>query len=365
MRSKVENKHAYTRRRMIALAAGFTAAGCQTTGSSRNGRAAPPSKPACPTMSGNVANFFVKADVYRHSVKYKSYETDDPARPSIFMEVIRDELYIPSDPSNYAGVSWTPSTRVVFHVDFGFQVTAQSLAARGFSEDLDFYVGVDDGDRALIWRENVARDENGRIFAAQMTALSFVAYDDQTTSQDAMMVSRFLEAAKAGRLISMAVLDRSNQQLVTFGRHTLVGLTDALAESDRAWRSIKDEDCDRGTVPHPIQDVYLAMGYAGCFLTTACCDAVGLHDDCWELQTARRFRDGWLARQVAGPEEIAAYYDLAPQIVARVNARPDAERVWKRLYARRIMPTVILARLGLNRAARWLYRRMVKELAAA
>ena len=43
----------------------------------------------------------------------------------------------------------------------------------------------------------------------------------------------------------------------------------------------------------------------GCYLTTACVAARGLPDTCIELQTLRAFRDGVLARQPGGREEIA------------------------------------------------------------
>ena len=34
----------------------------------------------------------------------------------------------------------------------------------------------------------------------------------------------------------------------------------------------------------------------GCFITTACCEALGLDDDCFELRTLRRYRDQVLAK---------------------------------------------------------------------
>lgn len=101
----------------------------------------------------------------------------------------------------------------------------------------------------------------------------------------------------------------------------------------------------------------------GCFLTTATVGAVGLADDCWELSTLRRFRDGWLARQPFGAALIAEYYRLAPALVALIDARADARKIWLESWAFGIVPAAMAARLGLNRLALWLYRRMVSSLA--
>ena len=43
----------------------------------------------------------------------------------------------------------------------------------------------------------------------------------------------------------------------------------------------------------------------GCFITTACCDVLGLDDDCFELRTLRRYRDDVLAKQPGGAALIA------------------------------------------------------------
>ena len=99
-----------------------------------------------------------------------------------------------------------------------------------------------------------------------------------------------------------------------------------------------------------------------CFFTTATVGAVGLPDDCFELQALRRFRDGPLAAMPGGAALIAQYYARAPGIVAAVNARPDAARVWRGVYRRYILPCAILARLGQARAALALYRRLVARL---
>ena len=59
---------------------------------------------------------------------------------------------------------------------------------------------------------------------------------------------------------------------------------------------------------------------SGCYLTSACVEAMQKSDDCFELTTLRRFRDEWLANQPGGKEEIEEYYRIAPEIVAKIHA---------------------------------------------
>jgi hypothetical protein len=99
----------------------------------------------------------------------------------------------------------------------------------------------------------------------------------------------------------------------------------------------------------------------GCFITTACCAALGLDDDCFELRALRRYRDQVLALQPGGAKDIAAYYELAPLILARLPHETRAKRL-RSIYARYILPAAIAARLNLNALAYRLYRRMIEEL---
>ena len=101
----------------------------------------------------------------------------------------------------------------------------------------------------------------------------------------------------------------------------------------------------------------------GCFITTACCQTLGLDDDCFELRTLRRYRDRVLALRPGGAGDIAAYYELAPQILARLPRQTRGKRL-RLLYARYILPAALAASLGLNALAYRLYVAMLDELAA-
>jgi hypothetical protein len=102
-----------------------------------------------------------------------------------------------------------------------------------------------------------------------------------------------------------------------------------------------------------------------CFLTTACCNVVGLADDCWELATLRRFRDGWMSTFPAGRADVARYYAEAPAVAERLSSTLDGRRRLLGLYWRVIVPCALMARLGLNAGAYRLYRRMMTDMLAA
>ncbi len=70
-----------------------------------------------------------------------------------------------------------------------------------------------------------------------------------------------------------------------------------------------------------------------CFLTTACCEARGLPDDCRELTTLRGFRDGVLLATAEGRALVEAYYRVAPALVDAIRADPAGPAVLDGIYA--------------------------------
>ena len=101
---------------------------------------------------------------------------------------------------------------------------------------------------------------------------------------------------------------------------------------------------------------------SGCFLTTAACEIIGLEDDCWELQSLRRFRDNWLQQQPDGVQDIAQYYAQAPAICEKLKSSADGRRKLLQLYWTRILPSAVAARLGLNQLTRRIYTKGMREL---
>mgnify|MGYP000384733106 len=80
--------------------------------------------------------------------------------------------------------------------------------------------------------------------------------------------------------------------------------------------------------------------YGGCFLTSACVEAMGLSDDCDELMTLRAFRDTWLANQPGGKAEIQSYYRIAPEVVHTIQKREDRQGIFQKIYDEMVCPCV-------------------------
>ncbi|MFL6199776.1 MAG: hypothetical protein ACJ76J_11400, partial [Thermoanaerobaculia bacterium] len=100
-----------------------------------------------------------------------------------------------------------------------------------------------------------------------------------------------------------------------------------------------------------------------CYISTACSHALGLPDDCLELQALRWLRDAHVRRLPAGRQELEAYYDLAPSVVRAVAVRPDRGEVYARIYRRLVAPVVTRVLAGDLAGGFRLYKRRVLGLA--
>ena len=107
---------------------------------------------------------------------------------------------------------------------------------------------------------------------------------------------------------------------------------------------------------------YKAAQSTGCFLTSACVEAKGLSDDCHELTTLRRFRDGYMRSIPEGAADICEYYHTAPLIVEKIRQLPDAAEVFEKLYHELVVPCVALIESGKNEEAYASYRSYTKML---
>ena len=146
-----------------------------------------------------------------------------------------------------------------------------------------------------------------------------------------------------------ASVDAKPATVLTFSRKSIA---DAMRYSDLAHAKVmKRYEAGQCT---PIS------GGTGCFLTTAAVETIGLADDCWELETLRDFRDGWLADQDGGERDIATYYERAPAIAYALRADPAR---LARIYWTGILPSALAAKLGLNGTARRIYSRQMRALA--
>ncbi|KAB2680064.1 CFI-box-CTERM domain-containing protein [Brucella tritici] len=172
-------------------------------------------------------------------------------------------------------------------------------------------------------------------------------------------ISHFLR--KQSPVIIETGVIRQNALKIAFMRETLATedfekiYTKALAELNSNFE--RDVSC--GTYERAPDDEF-----DHCFLTTACCAVQGRPDDCFELQTLRRFRDRWLLRQPFGAVEIAHYYRIAPNISRSLLVSKEGRKRLRSLYWRTIMPCVALIRIGWPSMAYRFYKRMMRELEA-
>lgn len=108
--------------------------------------------------------------------------------------------------------------------------------------------------------------------------------------------------------------------------------------------------------------IYKGGSSGGCYLTSACVETKGLPDDCYELMTLRKFRDGWLREQKDGEADIAAYYSSAPAIVEAIKKRPDSMTVFDMIYVELVRPCVDWIEQGKLEEARQHYRAFTLKL---
>lgn len=113
---------------------------------------------------------------------------------------------------------------------------------------------------------------------------------------------------------------------------------------------------------YPDCPIYKENSSGGCYLTSACVQAKGLSDDCYELETLRCYRDMWLKSTVEGKEIVKQYYEIAPKIVCAINATNDSKSVYEMLYERMVKPYVEFIEKKEFHEAMELYRNMILEL---
>lgn len=94
----------------------------------------------------------------------------------------------------------------------------------------------------------------------------------------------------------------------------------------------------------------------GCFLTSACVEAMGLPDDCRELTVLRHFRDTYMRGSEQGQADILEYYMIAPAIVDRIRERGNSRSVFERIYRDLVLPCVELIDAGRNEEAYGKYK---------
>lgn len=98
----------------------------------------------------------------------------------------------------------------------------------------------------------------------------------------------------------------------------------------------------------------------GCFITTAICDMENKPDDCYELTSFRSLRDEYMLKHPEHRELVELYYDIAPDIVAGIDARNDSDIIYTRLNQKYLMPALKAIEMGDFETAVDIYKSMVR-----
>ncbi len=101
---------------------------------------------------------------------------------------------------------------------------------------------------------------------------------------------------------------------------------------------------------------------SGCFITTATCLSLGKGDNCYELNTFRKFRDEWLLKQPGGEKLVEEYYTIAPLIVESINSLPEKHKIFTTIWRKYLKECLKLIENGKYEEAKALYLTMVTDL---
>lgn len=71
-----------------------------------------------------------------------------------------------------------------------------------------------------------------------------------------------------------------------------------------------------------------------CFITTACVKHYGLPDNCYQLQTLRKFRDNYLLKSYEGKQLVKRYYLIAPLLVDLLEDDSEKDYLFKKIFKR-------------------------------
>lgn len=193
---------------------------------------------------------------------------------------------------------------------------------------------------------------------SNQAALGNIQLQDEANRQKwlQLMPGMDLQAAQYGTNIQDKNISRALTEL-NAGRAMQQG---QFNEAMRAWAADKTADAMKNQGSTGLfNDSIPILG--GCFLTTACVDAMGMPDDCWVLESARKFRDTFMTETPEKAYEIQEYYMLAPKIVKNINEKENANKIWKNLFWSYIIPFVQEINSNNLQKAHQLYKLLIKR----
>ena len=143
----------------------------------------------------------------------------------------------------------------------------------------------------------------------------------------------------------------------------------ACRKKARGYASAEDDGTNHPSSPQkeksePVKSSEPEGNTSFCFITTAVCEYYGKPDDCIELETLRHYRDSWLRKQPDGPQLIAEYYAIAPDIVRAMQASDKFGSYCEKLWAEYIEPCIDMINEGKFESCKKHYINMVRYVQA-
>ncbi|MGN1167632.1 MAG: CFI-box-CTERM domain-containing protein [Lachnospiraceae bacterium] len=86
------------------------------------------------------------------------------------------------------------------------------------------------------------------------------------------------------------------------------------------------------------ESIESGFGKKFCYITTAVCESQSKPDDCYELNTLRGYRDGYLMQTEQGRQLVEEYYDVAPALVMCIDMQKDSEKIYDNIYKEYLIP---------------------------
>lgn len=99
-----------------------------------------------------------------------------------------------------------------------------------------------------------------------------------------------------------------------------------------------------------------------CYITTAVCRSMDKPDDCYELNTLRAYRDGYLSETEEGRRIVEEYYNIAPTIVKRIDRQEDADNIYRGIWEKYLSRCIRLIEEDEKDKCKELYISMVRSL---
>lgn len=98
-----------------------------------------------------------------------------------------------------------------------------------------------------------------------------------------------------------------------------------------------------------------------CFITTAVCEHLGKPDDCYELETLRKFRNDYMMSDPERWIDVYNYLCYAPKIVEKLSLLPNAGEIYTRFNATYIQPAIVYIEHKDYEQAHKIYTRLFTE----